>query len=108
MEWKGAFCTVREPEVLVVKTRPDWEGLWKRLGKAAPEADLDKNFAVAVFLGTRNTGGYGVVFEPPSGPVVRYLVKKPAGMVIQALTQPYAVRLFPKAPGEVKVEGKEE
>ena len=111
MEWKADFCPVTEPAVLVAKTREDWERLWKRIGKAAPEADLEKNFAVAVFLGTRNTGGYRVAFEtaPGAGSVVRYRVKEPSGMmVIQVLTQPYAVKLFPKSGGEVKVEAAKE
>ncbi len=111
MEWSGAFCPVAEPAVVVARTAREWEKIWEKIGRAAPAADLSKHFAVAVFLGTRNTGGYGVLFEEPggkAGTLVRYRVRKPRGMVIQALTQPYAVRLFPKAGGRVVVEARED
>ena len=102
MEWKGAFSPVTEPAHMVAKTQEEWEALWKRIDKPAPAADLKKFFAVAVFLGTEPTGGYGVSFEAKKN-TVRYTIKKPEGMAIQALTQPYAVRLFPKHRGEIVV-----
>ena len=102
IEWKGAFCSVTEPTTSVVKTMEDWDGLWTMIGKPAPEADFKKFFAVAVFLGTEPTGGFSVSWEAAAN-TVRYKVKKPEGMVIQSLTQPYAVKLFPKVNGEIKV-----
>lgn len=108
MHWTGAFCGVEEPSHRLVETRAQWKALWKALGKAAPEADLEAHFAVAVFLGARPTGGFSVRFEEPrrSGKrlVVAYRVVPPSGMAFQALTQPYAVRLFPRSPGPVSVE----
>ena len=108
MEWTGAYCEVAEASHRVVATPAEWEKLWKEIGRPAPPADLAAHYAVAVFLGTRNTGGFGVAFEPPAsakeGAVVRYKVKTPRGMVIQALTQPYAVRLYPKTKAPVRVE----
>lgn len=109
MNWHGPFCDVEKPGTEVVTTREGWLRLWKRIGRSAPEADLDKHMAVAVFLGARNTGGYGVLFlDPVEGKdetVVRFKETTPGGnMVIQALTQPYAVRLFPKSGRPVRVE----
>jgi hypothetical protein len=102
MEWKGAFCPVTEPTQIVASTPPEWTALWVKLGKPAPQADLKKFFAVGVFLGMQPTGGYGIAWKS-AGNTVHYKVKKPEGMAIQALTQPYVVKLFPKAPGEIKV-----
>ncbi|MBI3552001.1 MAG: protease complex subunit PrcB family protein [Elusimicrobia bacterium] len=115
MEWTGSFCPVDSPEHLVIKDEAGWKALWGRIGKPAPEADFQKHFAVAVFLGTMPTGGYTVTWTSQTSNGkdyllwVRYKVKKPDGMAIQALTQPYAVRLFYKfKPGEgfneIKVE----
>lgn len=102
MEWKGAFCAIDAPTQIVVKTDEEWQALWKKLDKPAPAADFKKFFAVAVFLGTEPTGGYGVSWQA-KGAAVSYKIKKPEGMAIQALTQPYAVKLFPRAKGEIKV-----
>lgn len=109
MEWKGAFCPVAQASHRVVKTQEQWRALWREIGGEAPRADLDSHMAVAVFLGSRPTGGYGVEFgKPAEGAdelVVSYRVKTPGEMmVIQAFTQPYGVRLFPKTSKPVRVE----
>lgn len=113
MENEGSYSKVTQPGHEVVQTPEQWRALWDKLGKAAPSADLSKNFAVAVFAGTRNSGGYGIVFDAPvkeqDALVVRYKVTKPKGMATMALTQPYAVRLFPRQSGlPVRVEGRDE
>lgn len=107
MEWKGQFCAVSAAEHVVVETPKDWEKLWKDIGKPAPQADFSKHFAVAVFLGHRRTGGYSVRWEEPKAEkgtlTVRYAVAPPEGMAMQALTQPWDVRLFNKAKGKEKI-----
>ena len=108
MEWKGAFCPVTEPSHRLVETPAQWEKLWKEIGRPAPAADLSRHYAVAVFLGRRNTGGYGVAFEEPvaksSASVVGYRIKEPEGFSMQVITAPYAVRLYPKSDKPVLVE----
>lgn len=103
MSWEGPFCSVARPEARVVSDAAAWSALWKEaFGLEAPEVDFARKAAVAVFLGPRNTGGYSVEFlEPVPGRqsfVVRYRERRPSprGFVIQAFTQPYAIRLFPK------------
>jgi len=96
MEWTGSFSPFENPEHVVVKTDAEWSALWKKIGKPAPAADFKRYFAVAVFMGTKPTGGYSLVWEPAPG-VIRYRVKKPSGMAIEALTQPYAIKLFEKS-----------
>ena len=108
MEWKGAFCRVEEPSHRVVKTAAQWQRLWRDIGRPAPALDLTRYDAVAVFLGRRNTGGYGVVFAEAvvksSSTVVGYRVKEPSGFVTQVLTAPFAVRLYDKSDKPVSVE----
>lgn len=113
MEWKGQNCRVSAPGALTVTDPEQWKELWsKTLGRpeAPPSVDFSKSLAVAVFLGSRPTGGFAVEFLEPvvSGgkAVFAYRVKAPGkGMfVIQAFTQPYAVRVFdrPAVPAEVR------
>ncbi|MDE2313885.1 MAG: protease complex subunit PrcB family protein [Elusimicrobia bacterium] len=106
--WQGSFCPVAKPEEELVTNAGAWSALWRKIGQPAPHADMSRNFAAAVFLGTRPTGGYGIVFLPPSveqgALVISYSVKKPLGMTFEALTQPYAVELYPKTELPVRLE----
>ncbi|MBI4375495.1 MAG: protease complex subunit PrcB family protein [Elusimicrobia bacterium] len=109
MEWQGGFCPVSRPSHRVTSNRKEWLELWKLLGQDAPAADLKGRVAVAVFLGTKPTGGFSVHFLEPRQKdgvlLIRYRVKAPTGFAIQALTQPYAVRLFSRPSGvQIKVE----
>ncbi|MHB2026377.1 MAG: protease complex subunit PrcB family protein [Elusimicrobiota bacterium] len=110
-EWNGSFCSVTTAENDAVDSPQAWALLWRKIGKPAPKVDFSKVFAVAVFLGTRPTGGYAVKWEGPieenSATVVRYQEKKPSGMTFEALTQPYAVHLYAKTalPIHVKEDG---
>lgn len=110
MRWQGQFCEVGEPKTRWVDNAEGWEMTWKMIGAPPPPVDLEKYFAVAVFLGEKNTGGYGVEFLEPAEDAaagtwtVRYKETQPAGFAIQALTRPYAVKLFLRAPaGRLKV-----
>jgi hypothetical protein len=109
MNWNGPFSSVSEPAVRIVKTADEWQALWRDIGAPeAPIADLQTYIGAAVFLGQRNTGGYSVklldsVVE--NGKViVRYRESVPRGITFQALTYPYAVRLYPKTGADIVVE----
>jgi len=109
--WRGAQSGVSKPDIRVVKEEKAWAALWKEeFNTEAPKVDFSRYFAVAVFLGLRNTGGYGVEFLTPvaeKGKVrIAYRVKSPGtgSFVIQAFTQPYAIQLYRKTPLEVTVE----
>jgi hypothetical protein len=112
METEGSHCKVSEPGHRVVETPRQWAELWSDIGKPAPRVDLSKQVAVAVFAGLRNTGGFSIDFEPPKlagdTMTVRYKIVKPKGMAIMALTQPYAIKMFPRDAKKILVEGREE
>jgi len=110
-EWKGQFCGVAGEKAVLVTDAAGWAALWKEaFGREAPDADFAAHVAVAAFAGSKNTGGYVVEFQDPEtsggGHVLRWRVKSPGkgGFVIQAFTQPYAVRLYPKPAGPVTLE----
>lgn len=101
MEMKGQQSQVTIPGHRLVRTGSEWKKLWKELGKPAPKQDFKKEFAVAVFAGTRPTGGFAIVVDEPKEEggalVVRYAILKPKGMATMALTSPYVVKVFPKS-----------
>jgi hypothetical protein len=108
-EWKGQFSGALQGARKVIRSEADWRASWAAIGQEAPPApDFKTQFAVAVLLGERRTGGYRVLWlEPDSSgaaTVVRYKEMKPQGMAMQALTQPYAVKVFPLGGGDIRVE----
>lgn len=108
--WQGQFCSTAAPAVEMVKDAAAWKELWKRsFGAEAPKVDFSEHFAIAVFVGTRNTGGWGADFLAPASEgdavVLGYRVRgpSPSAFVIQAFTQPYAIQLYRKTPRSVSV-----
>jgi VWFA-related protein len=53
---------VARAEQAVVRTESEWQALWQRHapGRPAPAVDFSRNMVVAVFLGSRPSGGYQV------------------------------------------------
>ena len=112
MEWKGQSCAESDAKSVLVTDAAQWKSLWREAfgdSKPTPEVDFSTNVAVAVFVGTKRTGGYSVQFFEPSqvgsSTVIGYSVKSPgSGMfVIQAFTTPYAIRLYPKPTSPVEL-----
>jgi len=106
--WKGGNSSASEQTVLV-DSADAWALLWKeKIGGEAPPVDFSNYTALAVFLGSRNTGGYGVEFLPPTledgSIILGWREKKPApsGFVIQAFTQPYAIQLYRKTDAKIE------
>lgn len=106
--WQGDRSQAFERAYVVARNPQEWEDLWARVGDPAPAALPDDRMAVAVFLGPRDTGGYGVAIDTvrqgADGIVVGYheRVPGPAQAVAQMQTSPYAVRLLPKVAGATK------
>jgi len=105
----GPHSGVDRASVRVIEDAEGWQQLWKKtLRQAPPSFDPEKQSAVAVFLGSRNTGGYSVelsVSREGDDLIVHWEERKPSpsGFVIQAFTSPYAVGVFDRPPGRVRV-----
>lgn len=102
-EWRGSRGGKAAFSVVVARTSSAWDTLWDGIGSPPPrEIDSNLEIAVAIFLGQRRTGGYGVTTESVERRdgfmVVRFQETRPApdAMVTMALTSPYLVRLIPK------------
>ena len=101
--WSGQNCAVSASSTELIRDTDAWKALWKRaFGSEAPKVDFSETFALAVFVGTRNTGGFGVEFLPPktdnSSVMLDYRLSapSPAGFVTMAFTSPYAIQLYKK------------
>ena len=108
-EWKGQFSGAVQGARRLIRSEAEWSAAWAEIGQSAPAApDFKTHFAVAVLLGQRSTGGYRVQWLEPASSgtqtVIRYKVMKPQGMAMQALTQPYAVKVFPLEKADIRAE----
>jgi hypothetical protein len=107
---KGAISAIEMPRQVVVRSAAEWAALWKDHGvrEAAPAVDFSREMVVGVFLGGRNTGGYGVeiVRAVGNGAVmtVQYVETSPGRDTIttQMLTAPYHLAAMPMHDGEVR------
>lgn len=109
-EWSGSTGGGQKPGAQVIFSEEQWKELWAKLGKTAPAVDLKTHVAAAVFLGERPTGGFGVSWAEPAqskdAVVLRWKEKAPASdsFVMQMITDPWAVKLFPKTAKAVRLE----
>ncbi len=107
---RGAQSGIREPLHAVVRTLDDWTTLWRRhLGGAPPPIDFAAEMVVAVFAGTRPTGGYTVeiidvvLAERALRVGYRERTPPPGALVTQALTAPFHIIRLPRSDLPVAV-----
>lgn len=106
--WSGDRSQSGERAYVLADTPREWTELWARVGAPAPGPLPDGRMAAAVFLGPRDTAGFGVVIEDARAEgdtlVIGYheRVPGPDEAVAQVTTSPYAVRLLPRVAGTPK------
>ena len=107
---QGSRSAITEPTEMAARTPAEWGALWKRHGGAEPAAAVDfaNAMVVAVFLGTRPTGGYSVeilaVRREAGAVIIEYAERVPSADVIvtQALTSPFHIVAMPKQEGALR------
>jgi len=107
--WAGAQAAADAAAELVIRDASAWRALWlDRVGRMPPGELPAGAMAVAVFLGQRSTGGYGVEIDAPrpteAGLAVPYRIARPGPneVVITAITHPWAIRLVPETEAAVR------
>lgn len=85
-----------EPTNLIIRTQDGLESLYKSVGRdEVPKVDFTKSQVIALFLGTKNTGGYSIsvdkVVEENGKLVIYKKVESPKGMATMALTNPFVI-----------------
>jgi hypothetical protein len=109
---RGTHSNIDSAQQVVVRSAADWGALWKKHApeRPLPAVDFAKETVAAVFLGTRNTGGFGVEIvgagQKAGTFVVQYRETKPGADTItaQVITSPFLLVAMPKVDGDVKFE----
>ncbi|MEA2706153.1 MAG: hypothetical protein QOH22_941 [Gemmatimonadaceae bacterium] len=104
-----------KPERIVVRDAAVWRALWSQIYlrsapvPAPPDIDFSREMVVVVALGSRSTGGYGILLEEasedgPSGTAIAVRSTSPGSScaVTLAFTQPVDVARLPLRQGDVR------
>ena len=108
--WRGSYGGDQDPGARVIQDAGGWARLWRHLDQPAPAVDFKHWVAVVAFAGQCPTGGFRVDFlEPePQGDDLRIRwqthAPAPGRFVTEALTTPWAIRLFPRPQGRLRLE----
>jgi VWFA-related protein len=103
---------IDRPQQSVVRTDAEWQALWKQHapGRPAPAVDFAKNMVVAVFLGSRSSGGFQVqitgVRTDGADLVVEWTERRPGRDQVDAavMTAPAHIVAVPRRDGNVRFE----
>ena len=97
---RGTSSGYQEQAALVIRSEERWREVWEQHRAVTmpppspPQIDLDQEMVIAVFLGARPTGGFGIEIKriTQRGQALRVLVEEtapdPKALVTQALTFP--------------------
>ncbi len=109
-QWSGQHGGSSVPGVRELRTTDRWQAFWQQVGREPPRAlDVGREMAVAIFVGEKNTGGYGaeiVGARVHEGRLVidyREISPAPGAMVTQALTSPWAAVILSRSELPVTV-----
>ena len=109
LEISGQMSAIQSPRQVIVRDQMAFDALLKEhapRGLATPigRVDFRTEDVVAVFAGSKTTGGYSVQIGPvvkgPRGSEIECRVVPPApgAMVTMAFTSPFMMRAVPKRP----------
>lgn len=110
--WQGSYSAASKPMTIVATDADGWSRIWQLAGQN-PDTDFDpaRQAAVAIFLGQRGTGGYGVSIvsmEARQGRFVIVVDETTPGdrIVTQALSTPWLVLLLDRPSEPIEIEPK--
>lgn len=101
-----AYSGVETAEKVVINDDKEWDKLWDKTYKiqdptpTLPQVNFEKETVVGVYMGMRNSGGYGIEISKliDAGKeyqvVVREITPAKGGMATMALTQPFHLIKF--------------
>jgi hypothetical protein len=106
---KGNQSNIDAGRMATVRTEAEWTRLWQEHNpdRPRPSVDFSKQMVVGVFMGSRNTAGFGVeiVSAADADGVVtvhyRETVPPRGGITAQVITSPYHLVSVPKTASTV-------
>lgn len=107
-----AMSQIEEPMQVAARSAAEWAALWRKHAgdSPLPKVDFATRTVVAVFMGTRSSGGYAVEIsgtrQDKGTTIVEYRERRPepgqvAAMVI---TSPAHIAAIPRVTGEIRFE----
>jgi hypothetical protein len=107
---QGAYSGISDASEVVVRSRAEWDALWKAHAglQPIPAVDFSQEFVVAVFLGARRSGGFGAEIlgtrREAAALVIEYRERVPAAgdIVTQAITSPFHIVRVPRFDGSIR------
>lgn len=107
---EGSSSAIDEPNMVIVRSAPEWDALWKSHAglQPVPAVDLSTNMVAAVFVGMRPTAGFRVEIvgarRENDALVVEYVERPPSPrtLVGQVLTAPFHIVTLPRFTGPVR------
>jgi len=114
----GSYSAIGDKRQVVIKNNDDYQKLMSEVYAnldqmpRIPEVDFSRNYVVAVFMGTKNTGGYAINFDKiikrTNDLTVSVYETSPGAkcVVTDAITQPYEIVKIPKIDKTVKFKTK--
>ena len=109
---KDAMSHVDDARQVVARNQAEWASLWRAHAgdTPAPKVDFETTTVVAVFLGSRMSGGHSVEITGthPKGTalVVEWAERRPAAdqVAAQVITTPAVIAAIPRFAGEIRFE----
>lgn len=104
--WGGQHCSEKRPGLMVIRNQGQITRLLGERFANSQALDFQKYAIVAVFMGLKMTGGYGVEFKEPyvqEGKLIVPFKERapgPGSFVTQALTTPCRAQVVPVKPGQ--------
>lgn len=103
---RGSYSGIEQALTKAVHNQTEWQKLWDdhtstSSGQALPAVDFNKEMVIAIYSGTKATGGHSVsvvkVEDTGKNIVVTYRTTspRPGGITTQALTQPFVMIKVP-------------
>jgi hypothetical protein len=96
---RGQASSISDQRQLVIRDEQGFQDIWQQIDDVSglPEIDFENNMVIAVFMGERPTGGYGIEIESideyPDRITVNIAETEPGPdeLTTQALTYPYHI-----------------
>lgn len=109
---RETMSQVDVPEQAIARNPAEWAALWRRHAPSGPPPAVDfaSRTVVAVFLGSRPSGGFDVEItgtrETGGVLTVQWQERRPdpGDVTAQILTSPFHIATIPKFAGEIRFE----
>ena len=111
----GSFCGIEHAGDIIITSGEDWANLWEKVHrgtypkKQLPEVDFSRETVLAVFMGTRSTGGYSIEITRvhKNNGVIKAVAETsspaPGDLVTTVITQPFHIVKINTAKNDIEI-----